>query len=442
MPLLTSLLTGIELPFLHRVTRHIPDDGLSDIPRSVRDALNASGVAERLLPNGEVAIGVGSRGIAGLPQIVRATVDWFREGGGRPLLVPCMGSHGGATAEGQLRVLEHLGVTAASAGCPIRAGMDTIVIGTLDNGLPVHMDTHATSADGVFVINRVKPHTAFTGPHESGLVKMLVIGLGKRNGADCCHSLGFGRFAEVMPQMARLLLERKPSLLGGLAVVENAHDRVCLLEAVLPERLLERDQALLVEARARMGSLPVDDLDVLLVDRMGKDISGSGMDPNITGRSPSPYKTGGLKAARLGVLRLTEASGGNATGMGNADVVTQRLVDSADFESTYANAITSTSLKAAAIPLVMPSDEAAVRGLIKTCGAGPRPVRLAYIRDTLSLNTFWASAALAEELSARPDCRVSPESGVFRFDAEGSLVAPGWGPPAALNPTVPRESRS
>jgi len=333
-------------------------------------------------------------------------------------------------------------VTAASAGCPIRAGMDTIVIGTLDNGLPVHMDAHATSADGVFVINRVKPHTAFTGPHESGLVKMLVIGLGKRNGADCCHSLGFGRFAEVMPQMARLLLERKPSLLGGLAVVENAHDRVCLLEAVLPERLLERDQALLVEARARMGSLPVDDLDVLLVDRMGKDISGSGMDPNITGRSPSPYKTGGLKAARLGVLRLTEASGGNATGMGNADVVTQRLVDSADFESTYANAITSTSLKAAAIPLVMPSDEAAVRGLIKTCGAGPRPVRLAYIRDTLSLNTFWASAALAEELSARPDCRVSPESGVFRFDAEGSLVAPGWGPPAALNPTVPRESRS
>ena len=436
MPLLTSLLTGIELPFLHRVTRHIPDDGLSDIPRSVRDALNASGVAERLLPNGEVAIGVG------LPQIVRATVDWFRERGARPFLVPCMGSHGGATAEGQLRVLEHLGVTAASAGCPIRAGMDTIVIGTLDNGLPVHMDTHATSADGVFVINRVKPHTAFTGPHESGLVKMLVIGLGKRNGADCCHSLGFGRFAEVMPQMARLLLERKPSLLGGLAVVENAHDRVCLLEAVLPERLLERDQALLVEARARMGSLPVDDLDVLLVDRMGKDISGSGMDPNITGRSPSPYKTGGLKAARLGVLRLTEASGGNATGMGNADVVTQRLVDSADFESTYANAITSTSLKAAAIPLVMPSDEAAVRGLIKTCGAGPRPVRLAYIRDTLSLNTFWASAALAEELSARPDCRVSPESGVFRFDAEGSLVAPGWGPPAALNPTVPRESRS
>ena len=433
MPLLTSLLTGIELPFLHRVTRHIPDDGLSDIPRSVRDALNASGVAERLLPNGEVAIGVGSRGIAGLPQIVRATVDWFRERGARPFLVPCMGSHGGATAEGQLRVLEHLGVTAASVGCPIRAGMDTIVIGTLDNGLPVHMDAHATSADGVFVINRVKPHTAFTGPHES---------LGKRNGADCCHSLGFGRFAEVMPQMARLLLERKPSLLGGLAVVENAHDRVCLLEAVLPERLLERDQALLVEARARMGSLPVDDLDVLLVDRMGKDISGSGMDPNITGRSPSPYKTGGLKAARLGVLRLTEASGGNATGMGNADVVTQRLVDSADFESTYANAITSTSLKAAAIPLVMPSDEAAVRGLIKTCGAGPRPVRLAYIRDTLSLNTFWASAALAEELSARPDCRVSPESGVFRFDAEGSLVAPGWGPPAALNPTVPRESRS
>ena len=427
MSLLTTLLTGIELPHLHRVTRHIPDDGLPDIPRSVHEVLDVSGLAERLPPRGEIAIGVGSRGIADLPTIVRATTDWFREHGARPFLVPCMGSHGGASAEGQIRVLEHLGVTAASAGCPIRAGMDTVAIGTLGNGLPVHMDVHAASADGVFVINRVKPHTAFTGPHESGLVKMLVIGLGKRNGADCCHSLGFGRFPEVMPQMARLLLERKPSLLGGLAVVENAHDRVCLLEAVLPERLLERDRALLAEARARMGALPVDELDVLLVDRMGKDISGSGMDPNVTGRSPSPYKTGGLKATRLGVLRLTEATGGNATGMGNADIVTRRLVDGADFESTYANAITSTSLRAAAIPLVTPSDEAAVRCLVKTCCAGPRPIRLAYIKDTLSLNTFWASPALAEELAALPDCRVDPEPRAFRFDAEGSLADPGWG---------------
>ena len=423
MPLLTSLLTGIELPFLHRVTRHIPDDGLSDIPRSVRDALNASGVAERLLPNGEVAIGVGSRGIAGLPQIVRATVDWFRERGARPFLVPCMGSHGGATAEGQLRVLEHLGVTAASVGCPIRAGMDTIVIGTLDNGLPVHMDAHATSADGVFVINRVKPHTAFTGPHESGLVKMLVIGLGKRNGADCCHSLGFGRFAEVMPQMARLLLERKPSLLGGLAVVENAHDRVCLLEAVLPERLLERDQALLVEARARMGSLPVDDLDVLLVDRMGKDISGSGMDPNITGRFILPeYAQGGICAQKVTILDLTEETHGNCHGICNGDVVSQAVFDKADFEAFYINSITSTVLTLAKIPMVMRNHRECIQVCLRSCvGTDRERPKVVRIEDTLHLEKIWLSEAYWEIAKRTDGMVVEGDLAEMEFDEKGDL---------------------
>lgn len=426
MSLLTSLLSETELPPLHRIIRRLRDDGLTDVPAAVRRALDVAGLAARLPVGGDVAIGVGSRGIADLPSIVRATVGWFQEHGVRPFIVPAMGSHGGAAAEGQASVLAHLGITEASAGCPIRASMETVIVGTLDNGLPVHMDALAAAAAGVFVINRIKPHTAFTGPHESGLVKMLAIGLGKRSGADCCHRLGFGLFADIMPRMARCLLEKKPSVLGGLAVVENAHDHVRLLEAVLSERLLERDAALLEQARAGMGLLPVDTLDVLLVERMGKDISGSGMDPNVTGRSPSPYKRGGLKAVRLGVLRLTEGSGGNATGMGNADVTTRRLIGAVDFAATYANAMTSTVLKAASVPLVMPTDEAAVRCLVRTCNAGSRPVRLAYIRDTLSLNDFWASPALAEELAARPDCEVASASRVFRFDAEGNLVAPGW----------------
>lgn len=427
MPALSALLDGIALPPLHRITHCLPDDGLPDLPRAVREALDQSGLAARLVPGATIAIGVGSRGIAGLPRIVRAVVGWFRERGTSPFLVPCMGSHGGATAQGQVRLLEHLGVTEEAAGCPIRPGMETVVIGTLDNGLPVYMDAHAAAADGVFVLNRIKPHTAFTGPHESGLVKMLVIGLGKRDGADCCHSLGFGRFAEVMAAMARLLLERKPSILGGLAIVENAHDRVCLVEGVPAERLLERDRALLIEARARMGVLPVTSLDVLLVQRMGKDISGSGMDPNVTGRSPSPYKTDGPRITRLGVLRLTAASRGNATGMGNADAIPRLLLQSVDFAATYTNVLTSTSLKAAAVPLVLPSDEAVVRCLVKTGGANLRGLRLAYIRDTLSLTYFWASPALAEELAARSDCRVDLRPVAFGFDAAGDLVAPAWG---------------
>lgn len=426
MSVLNDLLASVVLPPLHAVTRRFEDDALPDIPGAVRETLDRSAPADGLPPGAEVAVAVGSRGIANLPALVGATVGWFAGLGCRPFVVPAMGSHGGATAEGQIRVLAHLGVTEASVGCPVRATMEVERIGALDNGLPVFMDAHAARADGVFVINRVKAHTAFTGPHESGLVKMLVIGLGKRRGADACHCLGFGRFAELMPAMARFILDRRPSVLGGLAVVENASDRTCLVEAVPRGRLLDRDRELLAYARRRMGTLPVDALDVLLVDRMGKNISGSGMDPNVTGRSPSPYKTGGLKATQLGVLRLTEEAGGNATGLGNADVTTRRLFESVDFDATYANVMTSTVLKAASVPVVMPTDEAAIRCLVRTCNAGNRPVRLAFIRDTLTLDRFWASPALAETLGERPDCRVEKEARPFRFAEDGSLLEPGW----------------
>ena len=404
MPLLTSLLTGIELPFLHRVTRHIPDDGLSDIPRSVRDALNASGVAERLLPNGEVAIGVGSRGIAGLPQIVRATVDWFRERGARPFLVPCMGSHGGATAEGQLRVLEHLGVTAASVGCPIRAGMDTIVIGTLDNGLPVHMDAHATSADGVFVINRVKPHTAFTGPHESGLVKMLVIGLGHHKGCTAIHKADFSYFGDTLREATRLILSR--AKVGfGVAIMENAYDQTLLVEAVPAGKMLEREAELVMLSRKNMPILMIPDIDVLVVEQIGKDISGNGYDPNILGKSfllkefvlPVP------KIDRMVVLDVSPASHGSAVGIGIFDVTTRKLFDQLNMEAMYANDIALGCLDDCKIPLVAADEEEAIRVAVKVLQDNdPEKLKIVRIRDTLHMEEIQVSEDLLDVVRADP----------------------------------------
>lgn len=426
MSILPDLVHNVSLPDLFKVTRQFADDGIRDIPAAVHSAMAQSGLAARLPRGGGIAIAVGSRGMGRLPDIVRAVVGWFTEHGTRPFIVPAMGSHGGATAAGQVNVLHQLGVTEASAGCPIRSSMEVVEVGMLPRGFPVYMDALASAADGVFVINRVKVHTAFSGPHESGLVKMLTIGLGKQRGADSCHALGFGLFAEVMPEMATLMLEKKANLLGGLASVENAYDAPCLLEAILPERFLERDAALMAYARQRMPSLPVATLDVLLVGRMGKNISGGGMDPNITGRAPTPYKTGPLQAAKVGVLRLTPESKGNATGLGNADVTTKRLFDAVDFDYTYANVITSTVLKSGFVPVVMPTDESAVRCLLKTCNAGNRPVRLAYIRDTLTLDRFWVSPAVAEELRGQSDCEVAPTPTAFAFDAAGDLTAPLW----------------
>lgn len=418
------LVENVPVPALFPVTQNFVDDAVPDMTAAVRQALDASGLAAALPPGGEIAVAVGSRGMAGLVPMVAATVAWFKEKGTRPFIVPCMGSHGGATDAGQVKVLADLGVTGETAGCPIRSSMETVTLGALDNGLPVFMDKIASMADGIFVINRVKPHTAFTGKHESGIVKMLSIGLGKQAGAEQCHSLGYGHFDTVMPAMARVILANAP-VLGGLATVENAFDRPCLVEAVPRESFVERDAELLAYAKTRMPSLPVRQLDVLLVNKMGKEISGTGLDPNITGRATTPYKSADLAASRIGVLRLSEASKGNAMGVGCADCIPRSLFDGVDFDYTYANCITSTVLKAAFMPVIMPTDKAVLQCLIKTCNMTGGTPRLAYIRDTLTLDRFFVSAPVAEELKDHPACTVGAAVD-FGFDAAGTLTGPVW----------------
>lgn len=418
---LASLIKDLPIPPMARVAQTFADDQITDVAGAVTRAMASSIPVARLPHGGRVAVAVGSRGIARLPEIVRAVAAWFRDQGLHPFIVPSMGSHGGATAAGQQEVLAELGVTEDSVGCPIRSSMEVDQVGTLPDGQPVYLDGFAARAEGIFVINRVKPHTAFRATHESGLVKMITIGLGKQRGADSCHNLGFGRMPRVMVEMAKLILERK-SVIGGLAVVENSYDHPCVVEAATAEGLLDCDARLLDEARSRMPALPVKDIDVLIIDEMGKNISGAGLDGAITGRFATPYASNDTRVSKLAVLDLTPESGGNATGMGNADMITRRLHDKIDFAPTYANAVTTTLFKSVFMPMVLDSDLQAIRCAIQTCNAGAREPRILRIRNTLAVSRFMASPALAEELGAHPRCRFLGDFAPLPFDAEGSLT--------------------
>lgn len=420
------LLQNVVVPEVYAVRRRFEDTALPDVGAAVRDQLGRLGETGRIRKGGSVAIGVGSRGIDNLAVIVAEVVSWFSSQGARPFIVPAMGSHGGATAEGQIHVLAGLGVTEDSANCPIRSCMDVVELGRLSNGLPVYVDALASEADGVFVINRVKPHTAFSGPQESGLVKMLTIGLGKQRGAESSHALGYGCFAKIMPAMAKVILRSLP-VLGGLGLVENAYGKTCRMELVFPETFMEQEVLLLGYARACLPGIPVDELDVLLVHRMGKEISGSGVDPNVVGRSPTPHKKVPGFVTRVGILRLTEASVGNANGIGLSDVISSRLHAAINYEYAYTNVLTSTLVNLSFTPIVMPDDEAVLRCLIKTCNAPPgAALRFAYIRDTLTMDRMWVSPVVAARLRGEDGVTVAEAAVKFTFDGEGDLVGPGW----------------
>ncbi|MEW9031755.1 MAG: lactate racemase domain-containing protein, partial [Planifilum fimeticola] len=338
MRVIESLLKDVPLPRMVKVRQSFPAPEVADVPGAVREAVAAEGVLERISEGDRVAIAVGSRGVADIDVMAREVVRLVRSRGGQPFIVPAMGSHGGATAEGQIEVLKQLGVTESSVEAPIRSSMD---VGRLASGLPVYTDRQAYSADKVIVINRVKPHTAFRGPVESGLMKMITIGLGKQKGAEAAHSRGFQYMAEHVVAMARIVLSQVP-IIFGLATVENAYDRPAKIVAVPAEKIEAVEPGLLLEAKSLMPRILFDPIDVLVVDEIGKDISGDGMDPNITGRYPTPYASGGPRVTRIAVLGLTERTRGNANGIGLADITTRKAFEAIEWEKGYANALTST----------------------------------------------------------------------------------------------------
>lgn len=422
MGVIENLLKDVALPRMARVRQIFDGQEETDVAGAVLAELRKPAIAERIRPGKRVAVAVGSRGLADLPTLARATVDGLRAAGAEPFIVPAMGSHGGATDEGQAAQLAKLGVTAESAGCPIRSSMETVELGRLPNGLPILMDRLAMQADGIVVVNRVKPHTSFSGKIESGLAKMISIGLGKQKGADSCHSLGFGVMAENVVDMARVKLETAP-ILFGLASVENAYDRIRHIEAVPAEEILAREPELLSLAKANMPRIQFNPLDVLVVDLIGKEFSGTGADPNVTGRASTPYLKTELEVAKMAILDLSEKSGGNATGIGLCDVTTRRLFEKIDFAATYANTITSTVLAGGKIPPMMDSDRLAVQAAVKTCNM-PDMARLRMVRvpNTLHLETVLVSEALLDEARANPGTEVLGAAEDWSFDETGRLA--------------------
>jgi len=413
------------LPQVTPIRRLLPDLPAESDPYAAAQAALAP-LAARIRPGDRIAVTAGSRGIHDLVVVVRAAVDWLRAAGAEPFVVPAMGSHGGATADGQREMLAGLGVTPESMGCPIEATMETVLVGTLDDGTPVHHDAIAAKADGVLLVNRVKPHTDFHGPVESGLAKILAIGLGNHLGAASLHAGGIPLLGGAIEAAAQMVVAQG-KILGGLAILENALERTASIELVEASGIAgAAENALLQRAGGLMGRLPFDELDVLVVDEMGKDKSGTGMDTNVLGRcwvhgipefeSPS--------IAAVSVHRLSEASHGNASGLGLADVMPARMLEQIDLRASYVNALTSGTggARRSRLPMVMEDDAAAVVAAVTMSGRRDwADLRLARIRDTLSPSELMVTPALLAEAGDRFDLEIT---GTARnlTDASGRLV--------------------
>jgi len=421
MDIVKELLKDVPLPRMVKIGQKFNADEIADVPESLRQALAKSGQLDFVKSGMSIAIAVGSRGVDQIPALVRTTVEELKKKGARPFVVPAMGSHGGATAEGQADVLAHLGVTEQTVGCPIISSMEVVEISHLSNGLPVYVDKNAYHADGIVLINRIKPHTAFRGPNESGLVKMIAIGLGKQKGAETCHSYGFKHMAVHVPAMAREAIAKAP-ILFGIGTIENAYDHVAKIVVAGANELIEIDKSLLVEAKAALPRISFSPIDVLVIDEIGKDISGDGMDPNITGRYPTPYPTGGPEVSKMVVLDLTEKTNGNANGVGTANFTTRRLVEKTDFKAMYANGITSTVVGPTAIPMTLDCDLDAIRAAVKTSNALDfSKVRLVRIKNTLQLGELLISESLLEEATAIPNVTILSEPFEMKFNEQGNL---------------------
>jgi hypothetical protein len=413
-------------PRVRKYRRSFEDRALPD-PVGALEAALCGGPLDRDYGGAEIAIPVGSRGIHRLPEIVAALARFLRERGAQPFIVPAMGSHGGATAQGQAHVLESLGVTEETAGAPIRSSMETLRLGAVEAAgetWEVFIDRRAAEAGGIVLLNRVKPHTDFSARHESGLVKMLAIGLGKADGARVAHSRGTLGLTSALPAMAGLLLQ-KLNVIGGVSLIEDANHHLARIEIAPPARIVEDEPRLLEIARAWMPKLPVDELDLLVIETMGKEISGTGIDTNVVGRRAIPGEADppAPRIGLIGVCDLTPASGGNALGVGIADLTTARLAARIDAETTARNVITTTFLQRGKIPVVLPNDRELVRAAEallrarKGCAPG-----VLFIRSTLHLDVFYASESLAPALAGDPTIEAVGGLAEIPYTPEGHLA--------------------
>lgn len=426
MQRIREILEPTPIPKVVRITQTFSAPRLDDLVGGLRRAIAACPASDRIKPGMSIAITVGSRGIAMLVELVRALVEEVKNRGALPFIVPAMGSHGGATAEGQKELIAGLGVTEESAGCPIRSSMDIVETGRLDNGMPVSLDRNASEADGIIVFNRIKPHNSFRHTVESGLCKMLAIGLGKRQGAHHCHSLGMMEIGGIIEQMAEVQL-RNERIFMGVGTVGNAYDRIAEVVAWPAGEIIAREKEAQVRAKANMPRLLLNPLDVLVVDQSGKEYSGGGIDANITGVCGAGIVLSDARITRIAILDLSEKSHGNAHGMGLAHVTTRRLADRIDYAATYANALTSRVMASGRTPIVMESDRLAIQAAIYSCNCPDESrVSLMRIPNTLHLREAYISEALMSEAARTPGVDILGEPKAMRFDDSGWL-AEGWG---------------
>ncbi len=411
-----------ELPLMARIRQDLPSEHISDVRSDVRQKLIDSGLHDKIKPGNRIAITAGSRGMGGLVELLSGTAEAVKSCGGEPFIIPAMGSHGGATPEGQAEILRRLGVNESSCGAPIRATMETHELGPAENGAVAHIDRFAAEADGVIVLARTKTHPESVGELASGLLKMCTIGLGKQAGAHQAHSHVLWHSVRAVPKVQ---LE-KSRILCGVAVVENGYRQPCAIEIVPPayDAFLEADMRLLRLAKEHLSRIPFDELDLLIVDELGKTISGGGMDPNIIGlwrNSDAPHQP---NYKRIVVLSLTHPSLGNGLGIGMADFTTRRFVDSYDSAVSYINLLTASepggNTREGPLPLALNSDKEAIEvGLFSSlAGAAPRICR---IKNTALLDELWVSEAMLGGVSANRQLEVLEPPSVMPFDEAGNL---------------------
>jgi hypothetical protein len=417
----------VRYPKIVRVRQHFERPRIDDIAGSVRISLERLGLEKTIRPGQTVALTAGSRGIANIPVVLRQTVSFLKGLGARPFLVPTMGSHGGGTADGQRKVLESYGITAEAVGAPIRASMDVITVGNTPDGFPVYLDKHASEADHIGVVARIKPHTRYCGPIESGLLKMMMIGLGKHTGAIAYHRILLeSPYDPLVREVCRTMLANAP-VAFGLAVVENAFDETAQIDAILPADFERREEELLVLAKRWLPKLPARKADLLIVDEIGKDISGSGMDTNVVGRKLGKETLTGEKneplMRHIFVRGLSAKTHGNAAGIGLADFTTARLVQSMNYRATVINCLTAGYPDGASLPVHFETDKEVVDASLAIGRTEPEAARVIHIRDTLHVEEAEISEACLDSLDQEGNTEFIGSAAPMKFDAKDNLLA-------------------
>ena len=417
---INSILKDVRLPNVYKVKQKFEKEKIDDVRGNLIKKLNAKSWG--IKKNQRIAITAGSRGISHYELLLKTIVDFVKSKGAIPFIVPAMGSHGGASAYGQEKMLKNLGIDKKTMGCEIISSMEVVKIGYAHDNLPVYIDKNAYRGDGIIIFNRVKMHTSFRGKYESGLIKMISIGLGKRKGADAIHAERFEHMADNILACAKVSLE-KLNIIGGVCTIENGYDEVADIFVLDKNEILQKEPQILQKSKSLMPRIYLDDIDVLIVKEIGKNISGTGMDTNVIGRFHTKAASGGPNITKVGILDLSNESLGNANGVGLADFATKKLYNKINFDYTYLNALTSTEPNSIKLPMILDNDELVIKACAKTCGIlDEKNIKVVIIENTKNLNELYMSKVAYDSVVEKNKVEIISNEKEISFDEEGNLI--------------------